>query len=319
DFTGNYYPSDNLYSMQIIEDYEDYYTHEYYMKVKCVATNGLDVWILISGFPVYCEFKINEENEQNDNTKILKILNFITSLNYTSWTIDTKDVFGKKFHFLRVFFMNHNIRKQIIKKIQLNIKNKGENYEIFDLYEDDISTLYSVFIAPRTQVVIDGVKRGFPLSKTFKTNRTLSKDMYQNKFNYRMLKFEDDFDAYISMYFDYETVDIDNLKKNELGRVSTGFIQDRAFMGVFVFFKGREIKPFYIVAILMQNDEFPVEYEKINDNWWNNLGYDWKFILRKLYELQLFSDFMRIATGKEKETEDIIKWDRRNDYITINA
>ncbi|CAG8562498.1 22099_t:CDS:2, partial [Cetraspora pellucida] len=186
------------------------------------------------------------------------------------------------------------------------IKNKDEGYEIFDLYEDDISTLYSVFIAPRTQIIIDGIKRGFSLSKTFKMNRTLSKDMYQNKLNYSTLKFEDNFDAYILMYFDYETVNIMNLKKNELGRVSTGFVQDRAF-----------------IAILLQNEEFPVEYE--NNNCDLNLVYTktqdefFLFTLRKLYELQLFSDFIRIATGKEKETEDIIRWDFCQNYITINA
>ncbi|CAG8803752.1 10472_t:CDS:2, partial [Cetraspora pellucida] len=178
-------------------------------------------------FPVYCEFKINDENEQNNNTKIQKILSFITPLNYTSWSIDTKDVFEKKFHFLQVFFMNHNIKKQIIKKIQIIIKNKDEGYKIFNLYKDDILTLYLVFIAPKTQVIIDRIKREFPLSKTFRTNRTLSKDMYQNKFNYRMLKFEDDFDAYILIYFDYDTVDIINL------RVFTKFIQDQAFMSNF--------------------------------------------------------------------------------------
>ncbi|CAG8827213.1 6931_t:CDS:2, partial [Cetraspora pellucida] len=200
------YDNSKLYKLDNLLDFDTI--------IKCVAINDLDVWILILGFSVYCEFKINNENEQNDKTKIQKILGFITSLNYASWTIDTKD-------------------------------NKDERYEIFDLYEDNISTLYSVFIAPRTQVIIDGIKRGFSLSKTFKTNRTLSKDMYQNKLNYSTLKFEDDFDAYILI-------------------VSTEFVQDRAFMGVFVFFKGCEIKPFYIAAILLQNNEFLVEYKNNN-------------------------------------------------------
>ncbi|CAG8794912.1 15674_t:CDS:2, partial [Cetraspora pellucida] len=67
DFTGEKYPSDNRYSMEIPEDYDDFYSNEYYMKIKCVATNGLDAEILISGFPVYCEFKISDVINETDN------------------------------------------------------------------------------------------------------------------------------------------------------------------------------------------------------------------------------------------------------------
>ncbi|CAG8796992.1 2517_t:CDS:1, partial [Cetraspora pellucida] len=134
-----------------------------------------------------------------------------------------KDVSGKNCRFLRVFFRGYKIRKEVIKEIREIIENKTGDYQIFDLYEDDISTSYAVFIAPRIQVTIDNIKRGFPLTKCFKTTRTLSKNMYNNKFDYTTLRFIDDFDAYISMYFDYETVDFNNLLKNELGRVSVGF------------------------------------------------------------------------------------------------
>ncbi|CAG8776496.1 3430_t:CDS:1, partial [Cetraspora pellucida] len=286
---------------------------------------------------------------ETDNVKIQKILKLITSFRYKKFSLhNRKDVYGRNCQFLRVFFRGYKIRKEVITEIRGIIESKTGDYQIFDLYEDDISTLYAVFIAPRIQVTIDNVKRGFSLTKCFKTTRTLSKNMYNNKFHYITLKFIDDFDAYISMYFDYESVDFNNLLKNELGRVSVGFKVDRAFMGVFCFFKGREIKPFYIVALLLQNDEFPVEYEKINDNCdlvyvktqteffllkaqlysnfrpektggWNNLGYDWKFTLCKLYEFGIFSDFMRIATGKVKQTEDIIKWDFKHDRVTISA
>ncbi|CAG8791412.1 13444_t:CDS:2, partial [Cetraspora pellucida] len=217
------------------------------------------------------------------------------------------------------------------------------------MYEDDISTPYYMFIAPRTEVIIDNIKKGFPLSKAFKTNKTLSKNMYENKYDYTLIKFVENFNAYISMYFDYETVDIDNLKIGKKGRVSTGYEIDKAFMGVFCFFKGRDIKPFYIVAILLQDEnEFPVEYENIDakleivyvktqkeffltkamlycnfrsekTGGWNNLGYDWKFTIRKLYELNIFQEFYKIATGKEREIEDIIKYFYKEEFITINA
>ncbi|CAG8741013.1 6234_t:CDS:2, partial [Cetraspora pellucida] len=180
--------------------------------------------------------------------------------------LDKNDTSGKEFHFLKVFFKNHNIRKEIITKIRNIVMNKEDDYQIFDLYEDDISTSYALFIAPRTPVIINGIKRGFPLTKAFKTNKTLCKDMYKNKFDYRTLEFVDDFDAYVSMFFDFETVDLGNMKKGELGRVSTGYKIDRAFMGVFCFFKGREIKPFYIVAILLQDDDFLVDYKKPSEN-----------------------------------------------------
>ncbi|CAG8608672.1 626_t:CDS:2, partial [Cetraspora pellucida] len=347
-FTGDYYPSDNSYSMEIPEDFKDN-QQNYYIKFKCVATNGLDANILISGFDVYCEFKINRVEENIDNEKIQKILEIITVYKYIDFDIlDKNDTSGKEFHFLKVFFKNHNIRKEIITKIRNIVMNKEDDYQIFDLYEDDISTSYALFIAPRTPVIIDGIKRGFPLTKAFKTNKTLCKDMYKNKFDYRTLEFIDDFDAYLSMFFDYETVDLDNMKKSELGRVSTGFKIDRAFMGVFCFFKGREIKPFYIVAILLQDDDFLVDYKKPNENCdliyvktqedfflkkaelylkfhpektegWNNLGYDWKFTIRKLYELNLFVEFMKKAIGKEKKVEDIIKWDFKKDFVVVNA
>ncbi|CAG8794265.1 17138_t:CDS:1, partial [Cetraspora pellucida] len=90
------------YSMEIPEDYADYFTHEYYIKFKCVATNSLDVNILISGFPVYCEFKINKVEENVDNNKIQKILNLITYFKYINFDIlDRSDTSGKEFHFLR--------------------------------------------------------------------------------------------------------------------------------------------------------------------------------------------------------------------------
>src|SRR5207253_7807585 len=116
-----------------------------------------------------------------------------------------------------------------------------------------------------------------------------------------------------------ETVDINNMKINKLGRVSTGYEKDRVFMGVFVFFKGRETKLFYVVGVLLRNEEFPVKYDykcENTEDWitdlvyvdnekdlflmqakliyrfrpdktggWNNLRYDWKFTIRKLYEL----------------------------------
>ena len=60
------------------------------------------------------------------------------------------------------------------------------------------------------------------------------------------MTFVKDFHSYVSMYFDFETVNIDNMKINKLGRVSTEYEQDRVFIGVFVFFRERETKMFYI-------------------------------------------------------------------------
>ncbi|CAG8449366.1 8827_t:CDS:2 [Cetraspora pellucida] len=349
-FTGDIYPNDNVYSMQIVEDHEDYYTKEYYMKIKCVATNSLDAYIFLSGFPVYCEFKINNGFDDGIDEKIVKeILNYISLTNYKDYrSVKREDILGNEFYFLRVFFKNHNIRKKIIKKVRDCIKNKEDNYQIFDLYEDDISTPYSMFIAPRIKIKINGFEQGFPLSKTFKLNRTLSRKIYENKFHYSNLRFIDDIDTYISMFFDFETVDIENMKKGILGRVSIGCEIDQAFMGVFLFFKGRDIIPFHTVAVLLQNEEFPVEYERIDEKLdliyvknqkeffltkallyynfrpektggWNNLGYDWKFTIRKLYELGIFEEFIQIATGKTKSIENIIKFDYRNEYNTVNA
>ncbi|CAG8821965.1 2125_t:CDS:2, partial [Cetraspora pellucida] len=307
-------------------------------------------YILINGFDVYCDFKINKQEEKINESKIKTILDDITYQNYINFDISIRnDTNGNSYHFLRVYFRNHNVRRKEIVRIRNNKKNKEKQYEIFDMYEDDISTPYYMFIAPRTEVMIDNIKKGFPLSKAFKTNKTLSKNMYENKYHYTQIKFVENFNAYISIYFDYETVDIDNLKIGKKGRVSIGYEVDQAFMGVFCFFKGRDIKPFYIVAILLQNkNEFPVEYANTDDKLeivyvktqkeffltkamlyhnfrpektggWNNLGYDWKFTIRKLYELNIFEEFYKIATGKDKRIEDIIKYFYKEEYITINA
>ncbi|CAG8751421.1 11816_t:CDS:2, partial [Dentiscutata heterogama] len=48
------------YMLDDIEDFKDPETDEYLVKVKVAGTNNLHTYILIKGFPVYFDIKLNE-------------------------------------------------------------------------------------------------------------------------------------------------------------------------------------------------------------------------------------------------------------------
>ncbi|CAG8839974.1 34315_t:CDS:2, partial [Gigaspora margarita] len=218
--------------------------------------------------------------------------------------------------------------KKEIQRLRNLIKEKKIDFE---LYEDDIFTSYLMFISVRTRVkFLDSDKEvAFPLSGSFSTYSTLSKNM-----------------------FNFETVKMNQLRAmdHKLRKVLMGFKSDTAFMGVYCFFWGSEVKPFYIIVILLINDKFLMGYMNPNEDLvdlievrmqqeflktmiqlyknfnpkkesrWNNLGYDWKFIIQKLYEFGLFKCFYQtLYEKKPKNIKSVIRYHRVVEQVKISA
>ncbi|CAG8736286.1 6434_t:CDS:1, partial [Dentiscutata heterogama] len=175
-----------------------------------------------------------------------------------------------------------------------------------------------------------------------------------NKFHYSTMMFIEEInkDHYLSMYWDLETVKKTQLctMDHKMRKVPKGFRTDTVFMGVYALFWGSEVKPFHIIAIVLVNDEFPMKYENPNEDLidlievkteadflktmfqvyknfspdresgWNTLGYDWKFIIRKMYECVLFETFYQtLYEKKPKSVESVIKYHRVVKKAKISA
>ncbi|CAG8778548.1 32162_t:CDS:10, partial [Gigaspora margarita] len=255
-----------------IQDYVNPQTDEYLIKSKIVGMNNLHTYVLISGFSVYFKIKINEiddlKNIKVDYQKVkdvyCKIKNYQNAKVLDKTRVDLK---GTPCVFMRVKFINHFKRKKEIQRLRNLIKEKKIDFE---LYEDDISMSYLMFISVRTCVkFLDSNKEvAFLLSGLFSTYSTLLKNMFSNIFHYSILMFHDEINNnhFLSIYCDLETVKMNQLRAmdHKLRKVPKGFKSDTAFMDVYCFFWGSEVKPFYIIAILLINDKFPIGYMNLN-------------------------------------------------------
>ena len=359
-YFGKSLPNDQIYFIENIDDFIDYKNNEkYYIKIKCKATNGLNAYILIGGFEVYCMFKICEEGEKSDSNRVKKILNILKRKENNillddylrkEFVKDIDDINGKKGYYLKVYFKNHIQRKRIIYKIrELQTKDKSFDYQ---LCEDDVSIPYYIFIACRTKIKIKEEITVFPLVGVFKLKNKLDKDeIYKNIYHYKEINFVDNnIEPFIEMVWDIESYNKKNLdiEDSKYRVFPLGNKDDQAFMIVYCFYKGRGkgIKPFHIITLLLKEADMPLEYTYEEENLykiyvedetnlllaiayiyrnfnpdrvngWNCLGYDWPFLLRKLYKLKLLEKFFFIATGKQKKLEEIIKYYIKQENITI--
>ncbi|CAG8846765.1 28556_t:CDS:2, partial [Gigaspora margarita] len=250
-FTGNFSNNNKYFMVNNIQDYVNSQTDESLIKSKVVGTNNLHTYILISGFSVYFEIKINKVNDpKNIKVDYRKVKDVYCEIkNYQNAKVLDKtrvDLKGTPCVFMRVEFINYFKRKKEIQRLKNLIKEKKIDFE---LYEDDISMLYLMFISVRTCVkFLDSDKEvAFPLSGSFSAYSTLSKNMFSNIFHYSTLIFHDEInnDHFLSMYWDLETVKMNQLRamNNKLRKVLKGF-----------------------KTILLINDEFSMGYMNPNED-----------------------------------------------------
>ncbi|CAG8833430.1 28238_t:CDS:2, partial [Gigaspora margarita] len=212
-----------------IQYYINLQTDEYLIKSKVVGTNNLHIYVLISGFSVYFEIKINEvDDPKNIKVDYQKVKDVYCEIkNYQNAKVLDKtcvDLIGTPCVFMRMEFINHFKRKKEIQRLRNLIKEKKIDFE---LYEDDISTSYLMFISVRTRVKFLDLDKevAFPLW----------------------------------VYFQYESV--------------TGYGSQVE--------KGENAQEFLKTMFQIYKNFNPDKESR-----WNNLGYDWKFIIRKLYEFE---------------------------------
>ncbi|CAG8600852.1 13481_t:CDS:2 [Dentiscutata heterogama] len=74
DFTGQFSNDKKYYILDDIEDFKDPETDKYLVKVKVAGTNNLHTYILIKGFLVYFDIKLNELDDDISTSYLMFIM-----------------------------------------------------------------------------------------------------------------------------------------------------------------------------------------------------------------------------------------------------
>ncbi|CAG8700267.1 26092_t:CDS:2 [Gigaspora margarita] len=330
-FTGNFSNNNKYFMVDDIQDYVNPQTDEYLIKSKVVGTNNLHTYVLISGFSVYFEIKINEvDDPKNIKVDYQKVKDVYCEIkNYQNAKVLNKthiDLKNTPCVFMRMEFINHFKRKKEIQRLRNLIKEKKIDFE---LYKDDISTSYLMFISVRTRVkFLDSDKKvAFLLSGSFSMYSTLSKNMFSNIFYYSTLMFYNEInnDHFLSIYWDLETVKMNQLRAmdHNLRKILKAFKSDTAFMGVYCFFWGSEVKLFYIIAILLINDEFAIGYMNPNEDLVDLIEVrTQQEFLKTMF--QIYKNFnpekeSRCCMKKSKNIESVIRYHQVVEQVKISA